>query len=116
VTSGTASASHHVLRKDASSAWLSREAGDIFSDMSDESRRGMGRWAVVIPGALSADALSALEEHQITKQLLAGWAHGVPEPNTMVLVHASGETDAIGRVQRVLAGHGDFSGFEATEY
>ena len=83
----------------------------------DNARRGLGRWAVVIPGPLPAEALAALEERRITKQLLAGWDHGVSEPYTMVVVpQASTKADAIGQVQRALEGHGETSGLVATEY
>lgn len=76
----------------------------------------MGRWAVVIHGALSADLLAALGEQHIARQLLAGWEHELPEPNTMVVVQASSESDAIGRVRQALKGHDDVLSFKATEY
>jgi hypothetical protein len=89
------------------------------SDHSDDQGpRGMGRWAVVIPGSVPPAALAELEREGIKEQLLANWQHGVPRPFTMVAVRASSEDDAKGRVRRALSDHDSInvSDLRATSY
>jgi hypothetical protein len=76
----------------------------------------MGRWAVLIPGTPSPEILAALEQHGLTKQVLAGFFETDPEPRTTVALQAADEDDAIWRVRNALEDHGDFPDLEAEAF
>jgi hypothetical protein len=72
-----------------------------------------GRYAVRFSGELTKDATGALRSGRMGLQHTDSF-FGEPVPySTTVVLRAEGEEDAVARVRDALAGHGDFSGFEA---
>lgn len=82
--------------------------------MPDEQHRSLGPFGVRVTGNLTPDAEAALTENQIQVGSTGTYFDTRPaEGQFDVAVQAVTDSDAIGKVTRALAGHGDFSDLRA---
>jgi hypothetical protein len=75
-----------------------------------------GRYAVRFSGEISKDATRALREQRMGLQHRDTFFDAPVPYSTTVVVRATSEADATGRVRQALDGTGDFSGFEAVAF